>query len=100
MGSGLPDAGKILLSAKAKRALIELRRAEREERLQSGELVELAEIAEAVEDLVRNARNKLLSMAYFLAPRVALESDVGKCRQIIDDAVIEALRELSVYRPA
>jgi len=47
-----------------------------------------------------NARNKLLSMAYFLAPRVAMETDVEKCRQMIDSVVTDLLRELSEYRPA
>jgi len=99
-GTGLPDAGKILLSAKAKRALVELRRAEREERKESGELIEVEEVARVVEDLVLNARNKLLSLGFRLAPGLAIETDAARCRQMIDDAVVETLREISEYRVA
>ena len=98
--NGTLDAAKILLSAKAKRALLELRRAEREERRENGELIEISEIAQLVEGLVLNARNRLLSLGFVLAPRIAMETDPARCREMIDNAVVEALRELTEYRVA
>jgi len=94
---GIVDAGRVLLTAKAKRALVDLRRAEREERRENGELVEVAEVRRAVEGMVANAKAKLLALGHRIGPRVAIESDAGKCGQIIDDVVGEALLDLTGY---
>ena len=94
----LPDPGRILLTAKAKRALVELRRAERAERKENGELVEVVEVQRAVENLIANAKSKLLGLGHRLAPRLAIESNVAVCKQVIDDAIAEALMDLVEYQ--
>lgn len=75
----------MLLTAKAKRALVELRRAERLERLESDELVEAAEVRRAIDGLIANAKSKLLALGHRLGPRVAIETDAGRCQILIDD---------------
>ena len=92
------DPGRILLTAKAKRALVELRRAERLERLENDELVEAAEVRRAIDSLIANAKSKLLALGHRLGPRVAIETDVGRCQILIDDVVSEALLDLTGYQ--
>jgi len=99
---GLLDPRRILLTARAKAALLAVRKAERQERQErreSGELVEAAEIIEAVQEIVINARNKLLSLSFRLAPRLAYETDTRRCQQIVEDGVLESLQQLSEYKP-
>jgi len=96
----LPDPGRVLLTAKARRAIVELRRAERAERKENGELVEVVEVQRAVENLIANAKSKLLGLGHRLAPRVAIESNVAVCKRLIDDAVDEALTDLIGYEAA
>lgn len=90
-----PDAGEILLRAKAKRALVDLRRAERLERIAEGELAPVAEMRSEYDARVRNARAKLLGLGHRLAPRLAIESDAGRCAEIINGAVLEAMVDLA-----
>jgi ribosomal protein L17 len=92
------DPGRILLTAKAKRALVELRRAERLERLENDELVEAAEVRRAIDGLIANAKSKLLALGHRLGPRVAIETDAGRCQILIDDVVSEALLDLTGYQ--
>ena len=92
------DPGRILLPAKAKRALVELRRAERLERLENDELVEAAEVRRAIDGLIANAKSKLLALGHRLGPRVAIETDAGRCQILIDDVVSEALLDLTGYQ--
>jgi plasmid maintenance system antidote protein VapI len=89
------DPGRILLTAKAKRALVELRRAERLERLENDELVEAAEVRRAIDSLIANAKSKLLALGHRLGPRVAIETDASRCQILIDDVVSEALLDLT-----
>jgi hypothetical protein len=97
--AGMPaDPGRVLLTAKAKRALVELRRAERLERVENEELVEAAEVRRAIDGLISNAKSKLLSLGHRLAPRVAIETDVSRCKDLIDNVVSEALLDLTGYQ--
>ena len=57
-----PDPGRVLLTAKARRAIVELRRAERLERLETGELVEVAEVQGKIEAMIHNAKSKLMGL--------------------------------------
>jgi len=95
-----PDPGRVLLTAKARRAIVELRRAERLERVETGELVEVAEVQGKIDAMIHNAKSKLMGLGHVLAPRVAIETDVAKCQDLIDNAVREALAGLAGYQPA
>lgn len=48
-------------------------------------------------DMLMNCRSKLLSMPSKLAPKVRKESDLAICKEIIEQAVHDALTELSAY---
>jgi hypothetical protein len=95
-----PDPGRVLLTAKARRAIVELRRAERLERVETGELVEVAEVQGKIDAMIHNAKSKLMGLGHVLAPRVAIETDVAKCQDLIDEGVREALAGLAGYQPA
>jgi len=90
-----PDAGSILLRAKAKRALVDLRRAERLERLAAGELAPVTEMRGEFESRVRNARCKLVAFGHRLSPLLAIESDVARCNELIEAAVAEVMADLA-----
>ena len=90
-----PDAGSILLKAKAKRAVVNLRRAERLEKVAAGELAPVIEMRSEFESRVRNARSKLLAFGHRLSPRLAIESDVARCNEIIEAAVAEVMADLA-----
>jgi hypothetical protein len=96
--AGLPDPGRILLTAKAKRALVDLRRAERMERLENDELIEAVEVRRAIDGLIANAKAKLIGLGHRVGPRVAIETDASRCQQMIDDVVSEALLDLTGYQ--
>ena len=36
--------------------------------------------------MIHNAKSKLMGLGHVLAPRVAIETDVAKCQDLIDDA--------------
>jgi hypothetical protein len=76
--AGLPDPGRILLTAKAKRALVDLRRAERMERLENDELIEAVEVSRAIDGLIAEAPCR---------PTVAVRRFVGQDQ-------VQALQEL------
>jgi len=44
---------------------------------------------------VRNARAKLLGLGHRLAPRLAIESDAGACKVIVDAGVAEVMADLA-----
>jgi hypothetical protein len=50
-------------------------------------------------DMVANARSRILAIPTLVAPRVADESDPAVCLEIIRDAAHEALTELTDYNP-
>ena len=56
-------------------------------------------VAEVMNDMVANARSRILALPTLVAPRVADEGDPAVCLEIIRDAVYEALTELTDYNP-
>jgi phage terminase Nu1 subunit (DNA packaging protein) len=56
-------------------------------------------VAEVMNDMVANARSRILAIPTLVAPRVADESDPAVCLEIIRDAAHEALTELTDYNP-
>lgn len=66
---------------------------EYEERI--GKLVPIQDVASAVESEYSRVRARLLGIASKLAPDVALTDDEGKCRALIEAAIVDALKELT-----
>lgn len=51
-------------------------------------------------DMLMNCRAKLLAMPSRLAPKLRKESDLAVCKNIVEQAVHDALAELASYDPA
>lgn len=88
----LDDARKRKTEAEADMAEIELAK-------KSGEAILLGDAMAQWAQLISNCRAKLLSAPSKMAPVVAVEEDVAKCRRIIEDTILEALSELDHYDP-
>ncbi len=73
-------------------ALANLR--EREDREKAGELLPAADVERTWGGILRRIKSTLLILPDEIAPRVAAESDVRKCRAIIDREIRDALTSL------
>lgn len=85
-------------NAREKYYKAELARLEFEQKI--GTLVPIAAVAKEVEKEYGRVRNRLLAIASKLAPEVALIEDVGSCRALIEEAVVDALNELTADEAA
>jgi hypothetical protein len=76
-------------------------RAEREaielEKLK-GTLVAAIDVRRQIDGMIHNVRGRLLSLGHRLAPKVAIEQDRGRCKELIDDVVREVLLDLAAYQ--
>lgn len=88
----LDDARRRKTEAEAEMAEIELA-------IKSGHAVKLGDVVKQWAQLISNCRAKLLSTPSKVAPLVAVEEDLVKCRRIIHEAMEEALSELDHYDP-
>ena len=60
-----------------------------------GALVDVTMVRGEIETAIHNARAKLLALGHKLAPQLAIETDAGRCKELVDDAVREALMDLA-----
>ena len=60
-----------------------------------GALVDVTMVRGEIETAIHNARAKLLALGHKLAPQLAIETDAGHCKELVDDAVREALADLA-----
>jgi hypothetical protein len=65
-----------------------------------GELVVAEDVVKAWEDVLGALKAKLMAIPTKGAPVVATESEAGKCQEILEDLIREALEELSNYDPS
>ena len=65
-----------------------------------GLVVPIDEVAATVEQEYTLVRTRMRAISAKLASQVALEDDEKKCRKIIEDAIEDALKELSSYEQA
>lgn len=84
----IDEAKRRKLAAEAAIVEIELDKAR-------GELVEVSVVMEAVGKGLDACRSRLLSIGSKIAPDIALETDAATVKEIVDDAVHEALDEIS-----
>ena len=45
--------------------------------------------------MITNAKSKLMALGHKLAPRLAIENDAAKCKEIVDEEVREILEDLA-----
>ena len=95
---GSADPSEVLLRAKARLALLDVKRSERQEKQVLGELVEIEKVAGVVERLVFATKCRLLALPGRLGPRLAVERDPDRCAKLIDHGILEALQELLEFR--
>lgn len=81
--------------AQAEKAEAEARKALREEQIELGQLLQRDDVLHAVRAAGGELRTALENMPIALAPLLAAETDEGKCRVLVADAVEHALDELS-----
>lgn len=81
--------------ALADAAELDARKKQREELLELGQLLQVDDVVAAVRGAATTLRNGLENLSNTLAPELAAESDEGKVRVILADAIEHALEELS-----
>jgi hypothetical protein len=84
--------------ARRREAVARAEMAEREAALQAAELVPVADVRRALAARLTAARERLVGMSSRLAPLVAAETDALACAALIDQEVVDALREVSAAR--
>lgn len=89
-----PDA-KRRAKALADKAETDAKAAERDYRISMGELLDVADVEQAARTAAATLRNGLENLANTLAPELSAETDEGKVRVILADAIEHALDELS-----
>lgn len=81
--------------ALAEKAEAEARKALRDEQIELGQLLRRDDVVPACAAAVATLRNGLENLSATLAPELAAETDEGKVRVILADAIEHALDELS-----
>jgi phage terminase Nu1 subunit (DNA packaging protein) len=84
----MEEARRRKLAAEAAIAELELEQ-------KRGRVVEVEEAAQEFEHLLSSLRGRLLPIGSTVAPRLVLAQDAAAMLEIVDDAVIEALHEIS-----
>lgn len=69
--------------------------AELELSIKQGQVVKIEDVASIVEHEYANVRARLLAIPHKLAPLMYINDDLTECKEIIDDAIREALEELT-----
>ena len=92
MGSSYDEARTRKLSAEAEIAELELAKIR-------GTLCMTEDVVKAWESVLHACKAKFLSLPTKVAPVVANESDTSKVKNVIEQAIREALSELSNYQP-
>lgn len=82
--------------AKRRKMLAEAEKTELEVQVRKGELVEVDEIGKAVESDYMNLRAKLLAIPSSLAPILEVATTAIEIKNCLEDAINEALSELSM----
>ena len=84
-----------MAEARRRKLVAEAASAEIDLDVKRGAVVEYEIVIEEVGRSLDACRARLLSLGGTLAPLVAIEADGARCKQLIDNAVNEALEELS-----
>jgi hypothetical protein len=87
--------GQSYTEAKTRRENIRAMRDQVELKRLLGEMVEVKQVRIEIDNMIRNAKSKLLGLGHKVAPRLAIESDAAKCQEIVDDEVRQILADLA-----
>ena len=89
------DFAKDINESKSKKLRMEAAQAELNYRARLGELVEVTQVEKEAFELARMTRDKLLQIPDRLAPLIAAERNETKCFKMLQEEIIEALKNLS-----
>ena len=87
-------------AARARKMVADAELAELELLKAKGDLVSAEDVRGAWTDVLGAMRGKLLAAPTKLAPLLSTESEIGVIRHLIEEAIREALDELSAYQPS
>jgi hypothetical protein len=87
------------VAARTKHEIAKAEKAALEAALLRGLLVKNEDVKAVVGKMISTVRQKFLTIGHKLAPALAVETDTLTCQALIDDAVNEALQELTEWRP-
>lgn len=87
-------------AARARKMVADAELAELELLKAKGDLVSAEDVCGAWTDVLGAARGKLLATPTKLAPLLSTETETGVIRHLIEEAIREALDELSAYKPS
>ena len=60
-----------------------------------GELVDATQVRREIDSMIYNVKSKLLALGHKLAPRLAVESDAARCKEVVDDEIRQILTDLA-----
>lgn len=95
----LKASGLSLEAARARFAKAQAERVEMQNAVRRGELLELAEVVREGQDILLVVRARLLALPSSLAPELARETEPHTVQRRLTEAIHDALRELSRWRP-
>jgi hypothetical protein len=87
--------GQSYTEVKTRREGVRLMRDQVELKRLLGELVDTTQVRREIDTMINNVKPKLLALGHKLAPRLALESDAAKCKEIVDAEIREILEDLA-----
>jgi hypothetical protein len=60
-----------------------------------GELVDATQVRREIDSMIYNVKSKLLALGHKLAPRLAVENDAARCKEMVDDEIRQILTDLA-----
>jgi hypothetical protein len=87
--------GHSYTDVKTRREGVRLMRDQVELKRLLGELVDATQVRREIDTMIYNAKSKLLALGHKLAPRLAVESDAAKCKEIVDDEIRQILADFA-----
>jgi hypothetical protein len=88
-------SGQSYTEVKTRRENIRAMRDQVELKRLLGELVDAKQVRFEIDTMIYNAKSKLLSLGHRLAPRLAIETDAAKCKEIVDEEIRQILADLA-----
>jgi hypothetical protein len=89
--------GHSYTEVKTRREGVRLMRDQVELKRLLGELVDATQVRREIDSMIYNAKSKLLALGHKLAPRLAVESDAAKCKEIVDDEIRQILADFAAF---
>ena len=80
---------------KTRREQVRLMRDQVELKRLLAELVDATQVRREIDSMIYNVKSKLLALGHKLAPRLAVENDAARCKEMVDDEIRQILTDLA-----